>query len=141
MPHAARAPAGLNWRFRVPDGEEIGFRDERCGEQRAIAGRDFGDFLVWRKDNLPSYQLATVVDDVELGITEVVRGADLIKSTFRQLLLFRALGAPAPRFYHALLMVDERGERLAKRHDALALRTLRAQGKSPEEVRKLFDHG
>ena len=129
---------GTNWRFRVPDGEEIVFRDERCGEQRASAGRDFGDFLVWRKDNLPSYQLATVVDDVELGITEVVRGADLIKSTFRQLLLFRALGAPAPRFCHAPLMLDERGERLAKRHDALAIRTLRAAGMTPEQIRQKF---
>jgi glutamyl/glutaminyl-tRNA synthetase len=132
---------GTNWRFRVRDGEEIAFHDERCGEQRAVAGRDFGDFLVWRKDNLPSYQLATVVDDIELGITEVVRGADLIKSTFRQLLLFRPLDEAAPQFYHSPLMLDERGERLAKRHDALAIRTLRAQGKSAEEVRHLFDHG
>lgn len=132
---------GVNWRFRVPEGTEIAFEDQQAGPQRAIAGRDFGDFLVWRKDDMPSYQLATVVDDLDLRITEVVRGADLIKSTFRQLLLFEALGAPAPAFYHAPLMLDERGERLAKRHDALALRTLRAQGKSPEDVRKLFDHG
>jgi glutamyl/glutaminyl-tRNA synthetase len=132
------ARIGVNWRFRVPDGAEIAFDDQRAGPQRAIAGADFGDFLVWRKDDVPSYQLATVVDDIDLGITEVVRGADLIKSTFRQLLLFRALGATAPAFYHAPLMVDGRGERLAKRHDALAIRTLRAQGKSPEDIRKPF---
>jgi glutamyl/glutaminyl-tRNA synthetase len=132
------APAqgdGVNWRFRVPDGETLVFHDGHFGEQRATAGRDFGDFLVWRKDDAPSYQLACVVDDAAMGITEVVRGADLIKSTFRQLLLFRALGLPAPAFYHCPLVTDERGVRLAKRHDALALRTLRAQGGTPEQIR------
>jgi glutamyl-tRNA synthetase len=124
----------VNWRFRVPDDEEITFRDERCGVQRATAGRDFGDFLVWRKDDMPSYQLATAVDEIELGISEVVRGADLIKSTFRQLLLLRALGRTAPRYYHTPLMTDEEGERLAKRHDALALRTLREQGVTSESL-------
>jgi glutamyl-tRNA synthetase len=101
-----------------------------------VAGRDFGDFLVWRKDDMPSYQLACVVDDAALGITEVVRGADLMRSTFRQLLLFRALGLTAPAFYHCPLVHDEAGVRLAKRHDALALRTLREQGRSPEELRR-----
>lgn len=128
----------VNWRFRVPDDEVVAFRDERRGEQRAAAGRDFGDFLVWRKDDTPSYQLATVVDDIELGITEVVRGADLVKSTFRQLLLFRALGATPPRFYHAPLMLDAQGRRLAKRHDALALRTLRDRGITPESILASF---
>lgn len=127
-------PVRINWRFRVPDGETLAFTDGHCGDQRAVAGRDFGDFLVWRKDDLPSYQLASVVDDAALGITEVVRGADLIKSTFRQLLLFRALGYDAPAFYHCPLVTDEHGARLAKRHDALSLRTLRAQGRAPEEL-------
>ena len=124
----------VNWRFRVPDGEAISFHDARFGPQRAVAGRDFGDFLVWRKDDAPSYQLSCAVDDAELGITEVVRGADLIRSTFRQLLLIRALGHLAPAYYHAPLMLDDRGERLAKRHDALSLRTLRAQGVTPAEI-------
>jgi glutamyl-tRNA synthetase len=128
----------VNWRFRVPDDEVIVFHDARCGEQRATAGVDFGDFLVWRKDDMPSYQLATTVDDAELGITEVVRGADLIKSTFRQLLLFRALGWTVPGFYHAPLMRDERGERLAKRHDALAIRSLRERGVQPETILQKF---
>lgn len=132
-------PITINWRFRVPDDTEVAFVDQCCGEQRAVTGRDFGDFLVWRKDDTPSYQLATTVDDAELGITEVVRGADLIKSTFRQLLLFAALGAPAPRFYHAPLVLDDRGQRLAKRHDALALRTLRAQGVAPASLVKNFE--
>ena len=131
----------VNWRFRVPDDEEIAFTDQRCGAQRAVAGRDFGDFIVWRKDDTPSYQLATVVDDAEMGITEVVRGADLIKSTFRQRLLFRALGWQAPSFYHAPLMLDDAGNRLAKRHDALALRTLRAQGTSPATIIRQFEAG
>jgi len=128
----------VNWRLRVPDGHALAFHDGKFGEQRAIAGRDFGDFLVWRKDDTPSYQLACVVDDAELGITEVVRGADLIKSTFRQLLLYRALGWAAPDFFHCPLMNDDRGERLAKRHDALALRTLRERGVTPESIIQSF---
>lgn len=128
----------VNWRFRVPDDATICFRDESCGEQSAVAGRDFGDFLVWRKDDTPSYQLATVVDEIDFGITEVVRGSDLIKSTFRQLLLFDALGAPPPRYFHAALLMDGKGERLAKRHDALALRTLRAQGRTAVDIQREF---
>ena len=140
---AALPPLGdsiaVNWRLRVPDDIEVSFRDGCAGEERAVAGRDFGDFLVWRKDDTPSYQLATVVDELDFGITEVVRGADLIKSTFRQLLLFEALGRLPPQFYHAPLMRDEMGRRLAKRHDALALRTLRAQGVSPAAILEQFE--
>lgn len=128
-------PITVNWRYRVPDGEELIFTDGQSGEQRAIAGRDFGDFLVWRKDDLPSYQLACVVDDAALNITEVVRGEDLRQSTFRQLLIYRALKLNAPAFYHCPLLTDERGVRLAKRHDSLALRTLRAAGRTAADVR------
>lgn len=123
-----------NWRFRVPDDETIAFPDAHFGPQQAICGRDFGDFLVWRKDDVPSYQLSCAVDDAALGITEVVRGADLIRSTFRQLLLIRALGHATPAYCHCPLMLDDQGERLAKRHDALSLRTLRAQGATPAEL-------
>ncbi len=77
-PHAADSPAGLNWRFRVPDGEEIVFEDLQQGRQGFVAGRDFGDFVVWRRDDVPAYQLAVVVDDALMRITEVVRGADLL---------------------------------------------------------------
>ncbi len=126
MDHAE--PAGVNWRFRVPDGEEISFTDLHLGPQRMIAGRDFGDFIVWRRDDVPAYQLAVVVDDAAMRITEVVRGADLLKSTARQLLLFRALGLPAPDYYHCDLIRDEAGVRLAKRHDALSIRKLRELG-------------
>ena len=131
-------PITCNWRFRVPDDTIVSFEDGARGAQWARAGRDFGDFLVWRKDGLPSYQLACAVDDGELGITEVVRGADLVRSTFRQILLLRALRLPRPAFYHAPLMTDETGERLAKRHDALSLRQLRATGVGPAELISRF---
>jgi len=130
-------PAGVNWRFRVPDGEVVEFSDLNLGRQRYVAGSDFGDFLVWRRDDVPAYQLAVVVDDVAMRITEVVRGADLLKSTARQLLLLRALGAAAPDYFHCELVRDGAGVRLAKRHDALSIRHLRESGMTPEKVREL----
>jgi glutamyl/glutaminyl-tRNA synthetase len=128
--------AGMNWRFRVPDGEEICFTDLHLGPQRMVAGRDFGDFIVWRRDDVPAYQLAVVADDAAMQITEVVRGADLLKSTARQILLFRALGVRLPEYYHCDLVRDENGMRLAKRHDSLSVRKLRAMGWTPAEVRE-----
>lgn len=127
--------ARFSWRFLVPDGESISFTDGNLGPQQFIAGRDFGDFVIWRHDGVPAYQLACVADDAAMQITEVVRGADLLVSTARQLLLYRALGLPAPDFFHCPLMTDEHGTRLAKRHDALSLRHLREQGRSPSEIR------
>jgi glutamyl-tRNA synthetase len=140
----AQQPATFNlgpstpacWRFRVPAGETIEFRDEALGPQRFAAGRDFGDFVLWRNDGVPAYQLAVVVDDAAMGITEVVRGADLLVSTARQLLLYRALGFQPPAFFHCPLMTDANGVRLAKRNDALSLRRLRAGGESPEAIRE-----
>jgi len=134
LPPLDAAGWATNWRFRVPEGRELVFVDGHYGPQRAVCARDFGDFLVWRKDGFPSYQLACAVDDAELGITEVVRGADLVRSTFRQLLLFEALGAPPPAYYHAPLLTDEHGVRLAKRHDALSLAALRAAGHTPADL-------
>ena len=133
----ASAPGGVNWRFRVPDGEEVCFPDLHLGPQRMIAGRDFGDFIVWRRDDVPAYQLAVVVDDAAMQISEVVRGADLLKSTARQILLFRALGLAVPDYYHCDLVRDDAGVRLAKRHDALSIRKLRQLGWTPEQVRGL----
>jgi len=127
-------PAGVNWRFLVPDGESITFTDEHQGPQSFVAGKGFGDFVVWRRDDVPAYQLAVVVDDAAMRITEVVRGLDLLKSTARQLLLIRALGFDAPSYFHCDLVRDEAGVRLAKRHDALSLRTLRELGQTPEQV-------
>lgn len=125
---------GINWRFRVPDGEVIHFDDQALGPVDYVAGVDFGDFLVWRRDGVPSYQLACVADDAAMRITEVVRGADLLKSTARQILLNRALGYENPRWYHCPLVVDHNGQRLAKRNDALSLRALRLQGLTPMNI-------
>jgi glutamyl-tRNA synthetase len=134
---ATRHPSRpANWRFRVPDGETISFADGNFGAQQFVAGKDFGDFVVWRHDDVPAYQLACVVDDAAMGITEVVRGADLLLSTARQILLYRALGLTPPVFYHCALMLDEQGKRLAKRHDALSLRALRERGETPESLRR-----
>ena len=129
-------PAGVTWRFRVPQGEAVEFADLNLGRQRYVAGNnfDFGDFLVWRRDDVPAYQLAVVVDDAVMQITEVVRGADLLKSTARQLLLLRALGHSSPDYFHCELVRDAAGVRLAKRHDALSIRHLRESGLTPQKV-------
>lgn len=127
-------PAGVNWRFRVPDGQRIEFADGNLGQQSYVAGADFGDFLIWRRDDVPSYQLAVVVDDAAMRITEVVRGADLLKSTARQLLLMRALDVSVPGYFHCELVRDGAGTRLAKRHDALSIRQLREEGLKPQEI-------
>jgi len=132
----SQPPTPFAWRFRVPDGETVSFVDGNCGEQRFVAGKDFGDFVVWRGDGVPAYQLACVADDAAMEITEVVRGADLLVSTARQILLYRALGVTPPAFYHCPLWRDETGVRLAKRHDALSLRTLRVRGETPESLRR-----
>ena len=127
-------PDGSNWRFRVPDGEVVEFVDRNLGRQRFVAGVDFGDFVVWRRDGVPSYQLACVADDAAMGITEVVRGADLLKSTARQILLNRALGYDNPAWFHCRLVVDHNGRRLAKRHDSLSLRAMRQRGLTPMNI-------
>lgn len=131
------AETEVNWRFRAPDGEGVEFLDKYFGPQRFVAGEDFGDFLVWRKDGVPAYQLAVAVDDAAMEISEVVRGADLLKSTARQILVCRALKLPEPAWHHCPLVTDETGQRLAKRHDALSLRALRASGMNREDVLRL----
>lgn len=141
----SRSPAAsvnrkFAWRFRVPDGKGIAFTDGSFGPQSFVAGQHLGDFVVWRQDDAPAYQLACVVDDAAMQITEVVRGADLLKSTARQILLYRALGIQPPDFCHCPLMTDDSGVRLAKRHDALSLRTLRAQGARPEQLREQWQN-
>ncbi len=143
----ARHPRGTNYRFRTPDDlHPILFTDLHAGPQSFTPAVDFGDFLIWRKPltsdpndiGLPSYQLACVVDDALTGITEVVRGRDLLKSTARQILLQRALGYLTPAYFHCDLLRDPNGVRLAKRHDALSLRTLRAQGLTPADILAMF---
>ncbi len=130
-------PAGVNWRFRTTPGERVAFTDGRAGPQEFVAGRDFGDFLLWRRDGVPAYQLAVVVDDAAMRITEVVRGADLLGSTAQQILLYRALGLPIPAFYHCPLVTDASGARLAKRAGSHSLRALREAGADPATVRNL----
>ena len=127
-------PEGFNWRFRVPNGQVVAFEDVNLGLQTFVAGEDFGDFVVWRREGGPSYQLACVADDAEMGITEVVRGADLLKSTARQILLYRALGFDMPSWFHCRLVVDHNGRRLAKRHDSLSLKALRQRGLTPMNI-------
>lgn len=127
-----------SYRFRIPTDDSITFIDLNAGPQSFTPTVDFGDFLIWRKDGLPSYQLACVVDDADTRITEVVRGRDLLKSTARQILLQRALSLPTPNYFHCNLMRDIDGVRLAKRHDALSIRTMREQGLTPAQLRAMF---
>ena len=130
----ATSPGGVSWRFRVPDGRVIEFTDAVQGAVRRTAGLDFGDFVVWRRDDLTSYELAVVADDHAMQIAEVVRGADLLTSTARQLLLYEALDWKPPAWCHAPLVCDPAGRRLAKRDGGLAIRDLRAAGRTPAEV-------
>lgn len=134
----AAAGKRISWRFRVPDGAAISYCDGRFGDQSYTAGRHFGDFVVWRHDDLPSYQLAVVVDDAAMKITEVVRGQDLQISTARQLLLYQALGLTPPKFYHCPLICDTTGARLAKRHASLAIATLRQDGVRAEDLKQQY---
>lgn len=131
----ATSPGGVAWRFRVPDGRVLAFADGRLGHVRRTAGVDFGDFVVWRRDDLAAYELAVVADDHAMEIEEVVRGEDLLTSTARQLLLYEALGWRPPRWFHAPLVTDAAGQRLAKRTGGLTIRDLRARGCSPADVR------
>jgi glutamyl-tRNA synthetase len=124
-------------RFRVPDERAVEFNDGHFGAQSFVAGRDFGDFVLWRHDDVPSYQIAVVTDDIAMKISEVGRGEDLLVSTARQLLIYEALGAVPPKFCHCPLVLDESGQRLAKRSDSLSIRALRESGKSSELVREL----
>ncbi len=128
------APGCTPWRFRVPNGRIIEFIDQNVGLVKQIAGKDFGDFVVWRRDNLAAYELAVVVDDHYMEIEEVVRGKDLLVSTARQILLYEALGWKLPQFFHTNLIVGSDSKRLAKRTNGLMIRELRRKGFSPETV-------
>ena len=120
------------WRLRVTDSPA--FTDLYAGEQHLDLAQSGGDFVVWKNAGTPAYQLAVVVDDAAMTVTEVVRGDDLIPSTPRQLLLYRALGRTPPRFAHVPLVVGEDGRRLAKRHGDTRLSALRAAGVAPEAL-------
>ena len=135
----AQSPKDSNWRFRVPEDRTIEFDDIRLGPCAFDCLRDFGDFLVWRRDGVPAYELAVVVDDAAMQISEVVRGEDLLISTARQILLYEALGLQPPQFYHTPLLCDTSGQRLAKRNRSLTLRELREAGHQAEDLRTSED--
>ena len=129
-PPAGHTPA---WRYRAPQ-RLIRYTDALSGPRRQALAREAGDFVVRRADGLFAYQLAVVVDDALMGVTDVVRGADLQDSTPRQIELFGALGYAAPRYWHVPLMRDERGRRLAKRDQDSSLQALRDNGMRPPDV-------
>lgn len=122
-----------SWRFRT-ESTKISFRDRFAGEQIADLENQFGDFVIYKSDGVPSYQLAVVHDDHEMGITEVLRGDDLIPSTFRQLAIYDFFGWEPPTFVHLPLVVGPDGRRLAKRHGDTRLSWLREQGVSAEHL-------
>jgi glutamyl-tRNA synthetase len=132
--HAARETgraAGV--RLRVPDGPTA-VRDELHGALAFDVQAEVGDFLLERRDGVFAYQLAVVVDDARQGVTEVLRGDDLLSSAARQELLHAALGTRAPRWLHVAMVVGDDGARLAKRDGALALAALRAEGVDPRAI-------
>ena len=126
---ARRKPA---WRVMVPD-ETISFVDGHMGPYAENLAQDCGDFYLRRADGVFAYQLAVVVDDALMGVTQVVRGADLLSSTPRQLWLYRELGLPAPEFYHMPLLLAVDGRRLSKRDGDESLEHLQARY-TPEQI-------
>jgi glutamyl-tRNA synthetase len=126
-----RLPA---WRFRVPEAETVRFEDGFHGACEQDVSAFSGDFVLARDPQGAGYMLAVVVDDAEMGVTEVVRGDDLLPATPRQLLLYRALGLAPPVFLHVPLVVSEDGRRLAKRHGDTRIRALRESGAAPEKI-------
>ena len=115
------------WRWRFASGE-VEWYDSVCGTQTANPTKQLGDFVIGKSDWTPAYQLAVVIDDFDMGVTEVVRGSDLIPSTYRQLAILNHLHWPAPRYVHVPLIVGEDGRRLAKRHGDTRLSYLRELG-------------
>ncbi len=121
-------------RFRVPDEVCVTFKDLLAGDYTQHVQSAVGDFIVQRSDGIFAYQFAVVVDDALMRINQVVRGTDLLSSTARQILLYKALGFPVPTFAHVPLMLDEQGQRLAKRQQSTGLAPLRDVGKSPQAI-------
>ena len=121
------------WRFLVDD-RPIVFSDQVTGTHTANLRRDPGDFVVKRKDDIYAYQFASVVDDIECNVTDIVRGEDLIDSTARQIALFLALNQPIPLFWHVPLLCDHQGNKLSKRDGALSLQHWRDQGQSKQQI-------
>jgi len=127
----ARPDAAI--RFRVGE-ETVSLTDRIFGSITERVDQAVGDFVLKRRDGLYAYQLAVVVDDLAMGIDDVVRGADLLASTARQIQLIDALGGTPPAYAHVPLIVKSQGEKLSKRDQALTLRSLREEGRTPEAV-------
>ncbi len=123
-----------SWRFAVSPNTAVSFTDEIAGPVTQRVDEVVGDFVVWRSDGTAAYQLAVVVDDAVMEVTEVLRGDDLLSNTPRQLLLYRALEAEVPRWAHVPLVLGGSGERLAKRDRDLGLAGLRARGTDPRPL-------
>lgn len=121
-------------RFRVDEKRVVSFTDLIAGSQQQHVQEEVGDFILRRSDGIFAYQFAVVVDDALMHINQVVRGADLLSSTARQILLFEALGFAAPTFVHVPLVLDATGKRLAKRTQSAGLAPLRAQGYTPWQI-------
>lgn len=130
----ASADGRVAWRFAVPPGRVVRWQDHIAGEQAFEVARQLGDFVIWKKDDAPAYQLAVVVDDGLAAINQVVRGDDLLPSAARQILLHEALGQQPPAWWHLPLVLDADGKRMAKRTGDATLQSLRAQGARPEQV-------
>lgn len=126
-------------RFALPADRPVSFVDEVAGPQTFPPGAG-GDFIVHRADGIYAYQLAVVVDDAAMAVTDVLRGADLLDSTPRQILLYDALGLAAPRWAHVPLLFGPDGTRLSKRHGSVSLAGIRAAGTSPEQVVGVLAH-
>lgn len=122
-----------NYRLLTAD-ERFVVEDQILGRHEHNPHREIGDFVVWTKRAMPAYQLAVVVDDARQGVTDVVRGADLLPSAARQMLLYQALNLPVPRWWHLPLVLGEDGRRLAKRHGDTRISTYREQGVRPERI-------
>lgn len=131
--HSLQEGGAYSQRYRVPI-EAVGFTDNIVGPFTQDLARDVGDFVLRRADGLYAYQLAVVVDDLLMGITDVVRGVDLIESTPRQILLYRALGVSAPEFWHVPLMLDKKGRRMSKRYHSQTIVDFRAEGGNPSQL-------
>ena len=121
-------------RFRVNNERVVSFTDLLAGPMQQHVQQTIGDFIVCRSDGIFAYQFAVVVDDALMHINQVVRGADLLNSTARQILLYEALGFPIPTFAHVPLMLDQQGERLSKRSESAGLEPLRAAGFTPAQI-------
>lgn len=135
---AAAHPSGAAIRLKTETLSPIRFVDEILGEQSFDLSKLCGDFIIRRRDGLWAYQLACAIDDALMGVTHVLRGADLLSSTPRQLAIIRALGLPEPAYAHVPLVVDDQGRRMSKRDGSCSLRGLREAGCKPEEARKII---